>query len=479
MFIWLLISIACQIHAETDRLQERFDQILDAKELKHAAISCSVFNTKSNDLVLGINQDMSLIPASSLKLITTLSALNVLGDDFIFTTRISYQGEILSDGTLDGDVYVEGSGDPSLGTTDFKSTISFVALLKDIVKAIQKAGINCIEGDIIADESIFNSFPVNPTWQWNDLGNYYASGAWGINVLENQYQVYFQQTNKIGATPQIHHYFPEIPGLELQNEIETDSVGTGDNAYIFGGPYNYKKRIVGTIPAGNELFMIKGSIPDPPLFFVYHLQKELIKKGIQSNNIQTHYTQKHKKGRKKLVEIDSPKLIDLSRKANFESNNLYCESLLKRLGFEEKGEGSGEIGKRVIKKFFRANDIPTEGLHLVDGSGLSARNLMSSYVMVLFLDRMLDKMGFKKLRSLIPKTGAQGTVRGLLKGKKAAGHVWAKSGSMERVLSYSGLIKSKNGSILSFCFIINGHSIKNSKLSHLMQELMNSVYELG
>ena len=477
--IGILSYFSMHLHAQSELLSDKFEQILSAPEFKHAGVSCSVYDIEEENLVLGINENMSLVPASSLKLITTLSALDLLGEDFRFQTKISMRGELLDDGTLEGDIFIEGDGDPSLGTSDFKETLDFEKLLQSIAEAIQTKGINCIDGDIIADESVFNSFPVNPTWQWNDLGNYYASGAWGINVFENEYHIYFQQTEKIGATPAIHHYYPKVPGLELQNEVETDSANTGDNAYIFGGPYNYQKRIVGTIPAGKELFRIKGSIPDPPYFFVYHLQRVLAKMGIQSNNIQTHFVKKKKSGRTTIHSISSPSLDKLAKKANFESNNLYCESLLKRLGYEKKGEGSGEIGKRVIRNLLRKKAIATDGLNMVDGSGLSARNQMSSFVMARFLDKMIEDLGLSTVKTMIPKAGYQGTVSSMLNGSKAKGHVWAKSGSMERVLSYSGIIEARSGKIYTFSFISNGHSVKNSRLSGIMQQLMNSVYELG
>ena len=186
----------------------------------------------TNKIVAAINPEISLIPASSLKLITTLSALDILGPEYTFTTKISYSGKIDPDGTLNGNIYIVGSGDPTLGSprTSLKGEVlSFNKLIVDIGKSIRDRGITCIDGEVIADESIFDSYPISPSWQWNDLGNYYASGAWGINANENEYYIYFKRNLRIGRSTILHSYQPYIPQLELQNEVTIDSSNTPDN----------------------------------------------------------------------------------------------------------------------------------------------------------------------------------------------------------------------------------------------------------
>ena len=457
-------------------LEASIDKLVFNKSFKQANISFSVYDVASNKEIAEHRSDKVLSPASSLKLFTTLSAIHYLGAEYRYRTVLGYTGKILEDGTLEGDLIVRGSGDPTLGSDRMEDAIDFKDLIEYLVLVVQINGITCINGDVIIDESIFDSYPVAPSWQWNDLGNYYASGAWGVNINENQYFVYFKKRNAIGTRPYLHSIAPKVPNLKLSNELLVDSSHTGDQAYIFGGPYNYDKRIVGTIPQGESTFSIKGSIPDPPVFLAYHLKNQLAKKNIQSNE-----TQKILRPKKlrftSLDTIVSPPLSEIVRKANLESNNLYTEAMLKTIGLVERGQGSGQNGLVSVKQLMRKCGAKTEGLHFHDGSGLSARNLISSKALAGFLSGITKYIPMEEVINYLPKGGHTGTVRGMFSGSPARGQVWLKSGSMEGVQSYSGYVKSKSGAWRSFSIIVNGFSDKSSVIRSQLEKLITAIYK--
>jgi len=308
-----------------------------------------------------------------------------------------------------------------------------------VSSAIINFGITCIDGEIIADESIYDSFPVSPSWQWNDLGNYYASGAWGINVNENLYHL-------------------------------------GDNAYIFGGPYTYKKRVSGTIPQGKKTFSIKGSIPDPPLFLAYHIAKQLKKENIDSKGHSTLYRNaKGKKSRKKILEIQSPPLQKIVELANEKSINIYCESLMKTIAKESKMRGAGGEGILSMERLLKKAGVNISGLHMEDGSGLSARNNVCSRVLAETIAAYSNKFGVDRMKIYLPRTG-EGTVVNMFAGTSLAGKVWLKSGSMDKVLSYTGFLKNKKGNYISFSVISNGFSVKHSTMRSQLQKIITQIY---
>jgi len=471
--------MANNLHAQTKTIQEYTEQFAERKIFRNAFISACAQEVNSGLKVLDYNADKVLIPASSLKVITTLASLDILGEDYEYETKVAYSGFIDEDGTLQGDLYIMGSGDPTLGSNKFKGAVPFKTLLKDISASVKDVGIYCIAGDVVGDESVFNSYPINPTWQWNDLGNYYAAGAWGINILDNEYKIYYAQQLKEGRIPRLISYNPYIPGLDLQSEVTTGKKGSGDNAYIFGGPYNYTKRIVGTIPPGKKQFVIKGSIPDPPLFLAYSLFNSLRASGIQAVNYRTTF--KREKGyakRKIIYKVTSPPLKEIIKKTNFESNNLYCETILKTIGTKEMELGSGAAGINSIRKILRRRGLRLHGMQIEDGSGLSARNKVSSRFITDFLNSIANEISLKTATNYLPMGGYQGTVRGFFKNSRAKGNIWAKSGSMNGVLSYSGYVKSKSGKWLSFSIIANGHSESNKKVRPYMEQFMIKLYEL-
>lgn len=481
-FIVGLIMSYGSIFIAQQQLQQRTSdpivtELLERSEFNHAAISIHVQGIYSPDVILDYNGSMSLIPASIQKILTTYSALDILGPEYTYQTQITHDGSIQEDGTLDGNVYIEGVGDPTLGSGKVDGGPTFYQTLSTIVSAAQNVGIESIAGDIIADESLFDSYPISPSWQWNDLGNYYASGAWGINIHDNQYFVSFKQTPEEGGYPALLRYSPHIPALELENEITTGKKGSGDEAYIFGGPYDYKKRIVGTIPPGTSEFMIKGSIPDPPLFMAYHLQRQFKKAKIESERYRSTWKKsKNKSRRKSILSIESVSMSDIVKLSNFQSNNLFCEAILKTMGLEKYKKGSGQYGIRAIQDFCKKNNISTTSFFLEDGSGLSFRNRISALGLSDFIKTVCNNMGLEEFTNYLPKMGMQGTVRSMLRGKPSRGYVWAKSGSMNGVISYAGVLKTKAGRWLSFVVIINGFEEKYKEVRPHLETFIHQLY---
>jgi D-alanyl-D-alanine carboxypeptidase/D-alanyl-D-alanine-endopeptidase (penicillin-binding protein 4) len=475
--ICLLVCLSCTsfMLVAQNEFNQKIAKLAESKALKYANVSISAFDIETKNQILNYRAEKSLIPASSIKLIPSLIALELFGHDYTFETKLMYDGQLESDGTLLGNVYIEGSGDPTLGFNRFKSTKPLKELLDYMSDAISSAGITCIEGHVIADESAFDSYPVCPSWQWNDLGNYYAGGAWGLNINENQYYLYFGGRSKIGLRPRIKFHEPFIEGLQFSNEVFVDSPGTGDQAYIFGGPYDYLKRVSGTIPQGNGLFRIRGSIPDPPLFVAQNLAKSLEEKNIHSYEAKTQFRPDYRKRfRKEIIALASPPLGEIVKETIFHSLNLHAEAMFKAICYSKYTTASGSRSLPIIKKRMKRAGIDIKGMHLEDGSGLSARNQISSQVLSSFIMYHANLHGPEKLTEYIPKAGSQGTVSSFSQKKGVS--AWLKSGSMNRIQSYTGLIKNKQGKWISFSFIANGFDGKNSSVVPVVRKIIYQLY---
>lgn len=462
-------------------LQNAIDQIAQKPFYKHASLGISVRDLTNGELKASLDKDRMLMPASSLKLITTLIGCELLSPEFRFETNVSYDGVIENDGTLKGNIYIEGSGDPTLGSNRIPGNMDAETLFKQIVTDIRACGILCIEGNIIADESVFNSFPISPSWQWNDLGNYYAAGAWGLNVNENEYSIYYNRSGPIGSVSKIVYFEPFVPNLELSNEVTIDSSNTGDNSYIFGGPYHYGKRVVGTIPQGRNLYKIKGSLPDPPLYFAYRIFEELAKRDMGGHHFKTQYHPSNtKSARKKISSYLSPQLKTIVRYTNDYSINIYCESILKTLGFKKRNSGAGSDGIEVINAYLKTKGLDTAPLHMEDGSGLSSRNLMSPDFMAEFLQVYLAGKDIGSIVNMIPLAGERGTVKNILSQSKAKGNIWLKSGSMDKTLTYAGICKGASGRFTSFSVFLNASPAKKNKENKIeLEKILEAIYRFS
>lgn len=416
-----------------------------------------------------------MIPASSLKLITSFTALNVLGKHFRFETKVAYTGSIEYDGTLTGDIVILSSGDPCLGSPDFKGVRSLDDLIQSIVTNISKKGIKCIEGKLIIHNNLFKYESPPDSWQWNDIGNYYAGGVYGLNVHDNYYRVFFERDSRIGNPAKIIDIQPRIPEMRIDNQVTIAAAGTGDRAYIYGGPWARYKKILGTIPRGKSAFSIKGSIPDPPLFFGHILAKAMKEKSIEVSGVRVSQ-ESIKEKYNDIYTYKSPHLERIVYMCNIESNNLYAEALLKKFALEKCGAGDYESSIMCMRAFLESKALKSSDYRAVDGSGLSRENYISSQLMCSFLDTMSKEMGIEALCKLMARPGKKGTAEQILNNSPARENIWIKTGSMSSVQSYSGFIQSRDGQWYSFCIIANAFEASNGEVRRQFDAFISDIY---
>ena len=468
----------------SQRLTDAIETFANDPAFKYGGISVSIVDVKSGKLIAGHQSNLGTTPASSLKVITTAAALHYLGEDFRFQTELQYDGEIDGTGTLHGNLYLKGFGDPTIGSHHFDKAEKLDEVMQKFTEAVKKAGIKKIDGYIIGDGSYFDTEVVGNKWLWEDLGNYYGSGAHGLNIQENMYFIDFQQVSKLGATPKVVDIRPAIPNLLLLNEVKSDVKGSGDNAFIFGAPYAYTRYIRGTIPVGNKTFTIKGSIPDPPFFAAHYLADFLEKNGVKTSKLTSSYfdykrTQENKEGKRSTIfTYQSPNLRDIVVKTNMKSVNLYCEVMLRMIGKKVNNDGTPEGGLKAVYDFLKKNKMNTEGFFLLDGSGLSPMNSATSFQMAQAIRIFIqDEKIADAFKSSLPVSAKSGSMKYLLRGTAAEGKVFAKSGGMERVRSYTGYMKTKSGQLLSFSMIANNFTCESSQVRKKMEKLMLAIYE--
>lgn len=454
------------------------DRFVDDIDLRYAGISINVTDTKDGKILGSYNPELSLVPASSMKVITTAAALKMLGDDFTFKTFLEYDGEI-SNGTLDGNLYITGQADPTLGSPNLESTKDLDDITNIFLEACRKKGIQKVEGHIVGDGSYLPSQVNCPTWQWDDLGNYYAGGIWGLNFHENLYFLEFQQIGKLGGQPKINRIYPEVPNLKIENEVVSAEAGSGDNAYVFGAPYNYTRFVRGTIPVGSRPFTIKGSIPEPTAFAAYHLEKALKKEGI--NITQSSTTQRELKSNKTRTNIiinESESILEIARLTNYKSVNLYAEALLRIMNKKAGGDGSLEKAIETLYDFWEANGLAKEGLFIADASGLSSKNGVSAYHFTKMMELIAkDKEWYNSFLKTLPTVGKTGTLKRMLKGTIAEGKIQAKSGTHSNARSYTGYATNRAGDRLAFSIIVNNFSCGLGDMRKKMEKLMLAICE--
>ncbi len=458
----------------TSNLKDAIKKIVEHPSLKNGQLGVHILNLETGENLVDVNAHQSFIPASITKIITTATALEILGKDYRFETKLGYSGSI-SNGVLNGNLYLIGGGDPTFGADLLEGSDGLDVVLDKLLNAVKKVGISQINGAVIADVSSYGTQVIPDSWQWNDLGNYYASGAWGLNFHENLYYLFFQQKNKLSGVAPINKIEPSIPNMKVTSEVIFDKAGTGDNAYIFGAPYSNQRIVRGTIPVGSQLFKIKGSIPNPPLFAVQRLDRKLKANGI---SISKEVDVMHSNSSKPTIIYthSSPPLLAMAKAANHKSVNLYCEAMVLELGKQKGGKTSYQKGLEVIQEYWTSKGINMDGFFMRDGSGLSPRTNITSHHFTKILQQIYqDKSMYSTFKNTLAIGGQTGTLKRMFKGTSAQGKVWGKSGSMERIRSYAGYINSESGQPLAFCVIANNFSGSSGDMRKLMEAFLVAV----
>jgi D-alanyl-D-alanine carboxypeptidase/D-alanyl-D-alanine-endopeptidase (penicillin-binding protein 4) len=471
------LSVACLLLFNTISFSQltQVEKFLSDSSMKHSLVSLAIIEARTGNIVSEYNGKKSLTQASILKLVTSAAALKLLGKDYTFKTVVGYTGKIFKGSkTLKGDIIIKGGGDPALGSENFPETYN--GFPDKWILDIKALGIRKIKGRIITDDSYYDYEPVPSGWSWEDLGNYYGSGAYGLSVYDNTFQAHFKTSVK-GSVPLITGISPQETGIELTNYLT--SSGSSDNGYIYSSPYNNKGWISGTIPENKDDFILKGSIPDPPLFLAKTLTDKLIASGIKITGppVTTRTLPLKSSGTLTLIsETKSPPLSAIIDVLNHKSVNLYAEHLIKELGKVFRDTGTTNAGSEVIMEFLDSAGVNTDGMFIVDGSGLSSRDAVNADGMVKLLKYMeKDSSSFDCFLRSLPEAGKEGTLKNYFKDPVFDSRLRAKSGSLTRVRSYAGYFTTFSGKEMIFCIIVNNYIGPSRKIITGIEDIIKEV----
>ena len=391
--------------------------LLQAPYMRGASFSLVVKDVQEGRTVYSYDTDRLQSPASVLKTVATATALEILGEDYRYPTTLEYDG-ILENGTLEGNLYIKGSGDPSLGSSHFAPGQN--KFLSTWIAALQKAGIKHITGSVISDESIFDTEGVSIKWLREDMGNYYAPGSYGISIFDNMYKLSLQ-TGAAGTRPVLKGTEPDIPFIRFKNYLKAAPVSS-DSAYIIGAPLDDVRYLYGVLPANREAYVLKGDIPDPALYLARYLTDQLQQKGIRVDGSPSCYRieveeNRWKKGeRKEIVTTYSPTLREIASICNHVSHNLYADALVKTVGLQYKPRRNEMIssfgrGVQVVKEYWEKKGLDVFPLRMNDGSGLAPADKVSAGFMGELLVYMATESAVSDaFIASLPQAGIEGSL---------------------------------------------------------------------
>src|SRR5215203_3267085 len=434
------------------RLQTAYSRFENDSQFTNAISSLYVINSKTGEVVFDKNSKIGLPTASTLKVITAATAYELLGREFTYQTKFGYVGKIKGK-SLSGYFYIHPSGDPTLGSWRWKTT-SDTSILTKFSNAIRSLNIKTY-GGLVIDNKGWYSETIPEGWIWQDIGNYYGAGATRFNWRENQYDVILKSGNNIGDTVTIVDTKPKFFSTQLHSFVTSAAKGSGDNAYVF---YPLTKSIGfvrGTIPVNENSFAISASVPDPTrefnLLFAntaaakFVLTEQTLEDAFNdTTDLFTHY---------------SPSLDSIIYWFLKKSINLYGEALVKTISFQKTGFGETDKSVTIVKNFWKEKGIAPTELNIVDGSGLSPLNRITTHAQVMVLKYATTQPWFNGYFNAFPEYN----------GMKM------KSGTINGVKGFCGYQKSKDGNDYIFSFLVNNYNGPSSAVVQKMYKVLDEL----
>ena len=473
----MIILFNCWLLCGQISLQETTDYFVKTPQNKYASVSICIVDIDKDSVLANINGNKVLMSASTAKLFSTYTALDVLGSEYRPQTNLYINGEVDSLGVLQGDLYIRGEGDVTLGSKYFNEEGSEYEFMKDWLSALKAQGINAINGSIIADGSQFGYAGVPDGWDWSDMGNYYGAGASGINFYDNTVKYYFD-TPSTGKKVKFTGSFPMDSMLNFSHTIKSANI-RNDQSYLYGAPYSQDRFGIGSLPSNRTDFVVKGSMHDPE----YMLSKELFSFFRDSNfNVSGSALGNRSLNRPKIIydsltllyKHDGQRILDIIKLTNEKSINLFAEGMLNLVGFKQNSFGSTASGIRAIYNNFEGK-ISLNGMKLKDGSGLSRKNAVSARNFCNLLSYIHRSRLNETFRSSLAIAGKSGTLKNICRSQSASGRMFAKSGTLSNVKAYAGFVKTISGKNLAFAIIVNNFEGPRYQLVKKMERIFNAM----
>ncbi len=477
LLLSLTLSVAATaIGQATADLEKLVNQTRREAGMRHGTLSVCVYNVTTGKQIYAHNAETSVTPASVQKLVTTGVGFAQLGSEFRFTTKMAVRGDIDRDGVLHGNIYITGGGDPLLGSYRYRQTMPDT-LFESWTKALKKKGIRRVDGRVCYNVNIFDEQPLHDSWQWGDVGNYYGAGVSGLNFHENMYFVYFNAGKKLGFPATAVRTVPKNIDIHGASEVTTAGENTGDQVIVYGSPTSKERIYRGTVPLGKNDFAVRASMPNPAKtladLFSSYLRTHGV--GVSSNSMQVYTVPDSLRS---VLDYRSSSYYTIAQYTNLTSNNIYAESIFKYLGYSKYGLGSFKNGTKAVEDWLKDKGLNTEGVRIVDGSGLSRLNRTTTDFMCRYLAALCKESFYDEFLQTIAKAGENGTAKNLLPGLPTGITVHVKTGTMDGVKSYAGYVITPHGQTLAFAIVSNDYDASQQDVTGKLNKILYKIATL-
>ncbi|MGQ0648849.1 MAG: D-alanyl-D-alanine carboxypeptidase/D-alanyl-D-alanine endopeptidase [Gemmatimonadaceae bacterium] len=432
--------------------------LLNAR-VKRGTWGVLVTSVSRGDTLFAHNADMPLMPASTLKLFTTVLAFERLGVQHQMQTAVLRDGEVGTDGTLQGSLVLRGGGDPALAGRFLGGQPE--APMQALAQMVVHAGIKRVTGDIIGDASAFEEKRIPDGWLARYLGASYAARVSALSLNNNLLHVAISPTAAAkAATVSLR---PALSGYKIVNLTRTSGTGRGarltvsrrgDGAIV----------VTGWIGGRSQPRVYTVVVDDPARFATAAFKKALEQEGVEvKGDVKVASTPPTALS---VGALSSPPLYQLANVMNRESDNHFAELMLRAAsrGHEAAIVGSARLGNEQLKALLgeRAG-VASSAISISDGSGLSSLNRVTARALTQLLMYANRAPWAREFHQSLPVAGVSETLRSRMASTPARGNLHAKTGTTNDVIALGGYVTSRSGELLAFSMFYNGRERWNAR----------------
>lgn len=442
------------------QIRSAVDEVLDDPDLPTAFWGVVVRDARTGRVVLSRNAEKRFLPASNLKILTTATALDALGPDHRYTTRLYHLGTVSGDGTLTGDLVVRGSGDPTFGSDGRGDPLAAWA------EALAEAGVRRVAGRIVGDDDAFEDARYGEGWDVTHIATEsYAPAAGGLVWNDNLVGIQIAGT----AAGQPVRFESDPPGfVTLRGDVRTGGRGRMNVERTLGTD---EFSLRGVVPTGYR-GTLQVPVANPTLYAVYGLADRLREAGVDVSGAE-------------LVDVDdldggldygdaeplrvsvSPPLSEIVEQINRESDNLYAEQVFRTLG-----GGTVRAAEDRVQAFVTQAGADGEALSIADGSGLSRKDLVTPDALAAVLRAMRSHPAQRAFLRSLPEGGGSGST---LRNRLGGVAVRAKTGSLEAVRCLAGYVDGPDGTPYVFVLMANNYTARGGQIAGAQDQIVRAI----
>lgn len=458
----------------TVALAAELADLFSPAELEHAHVGVLVRSLLTGETIYALNERRMMVPASNQKLLTVAAAARKLGWDYRYTTRVLATGTLEPDGTLDGNLVVVGSGDPTINPRHPERW----SALDDWAGQIAARGVKVINGHLIGDDNAFAEPGWGSGWSWDDLVTDYGSPIGALQYNENEVELLIGPGMAPG-TPAIISSSPLGHGLLVDNQVMTVGGDQPTRISIDRVPGTIMLNVRGQIAAGSAARTRRVAVDNPTTLFLNAFREALSRKGIfvggSAIDIDELRQPPDLAGAQPWVTDRSAPLYEIADPLQKWSRNGYAETLLWTLS-PPGAPASESAGLEVLRDTLTSLGVDPELYRAFDGSGLSRYDMVSAEALVSLLAAIWnDPSLVGPYRSALPVAGTAGSLANQMKGTGAEGRVWAKTGSMFNIRSVSGYVLTADNEPLAFSFLANNYTVPSAQIEAIYDQALERL----